>query len=429
MGAPLRKIAVIGGGIAGLSAASKLVRDGNNVTVFESAPQLGGRARAITWKGQQLDNGQHILLGAYHQTLNLISSLGINLDAVFLRLPLTLQMQSSFSLKAKPLPAPLNLLFGLLLAKGLSWGERLAAIRFFIWVRNKDFKLVKDEPLLDLLNRHRQPPRLIKWMWEPLCLAALNTSIKTASAQIYLNVLRDSFNQNKNDSDLILPRADLSTLLANPLGIDIIKHGGEIKLKTTVDNIVKTDHGFNLCIEGKTDLEFSHVIIATSPHHTLSISHALDVARELNSFDYQPIYTVYIQYPRDVKLPSEMIGFTKGIAQWAFDRGQLCGQRGLVAVIISAEGHHQKITQEALGEAVTDELRSAFPNLPKHEWFKVIAEKRATFSCTAGLKRPSQKTSTPNLYLAGDYTEGDYPATIEGAIRSGQTCAQFILQS
>ena len=415
--------------MAGLSAASLLSEVGYDVTVFEAAPQLGGRARAITWRGQLLDNGQHILLGAYQQTINLINDLGLDFNSALLRLPLSLNMHSSYSLRAKHLPAPFNLLFGLLLAKGLSWSERVAAIRFFIWLKIKNFKLDRDEPLIPLLNRHHQPARLIKWLWEPLCLAALNTPIKIASAQTYLNVLRDSFNRKRNDSDLLLPKIDLSQLLSEPLAKVIIKHGGKIKTNTPVEKIQKTNQGFSLGISSETSLEFSHVIIATSPHRTLALSQSLNTALELTAFEYQPIYTVYIQYPAQVQLPFVMTGFTEGVAQWAFDRGQLCGQKGLVAVIISAEGPHQKLNQQVLGDLIIKELKTAFPSLATPEWVKVIAEKRATFACTAGLKRPTQKTNIPNLYLAGDYTAGDYPATIEGAIISGQRCAQLILQS
>ena len=354
--------------MAGLSAASMLSEAGNDVTVFEAAPQLGGRARAITWRGQLLDNGQHILLGAYQQTINLINDLGLDFNSALLRLPLSLNMHSSYSLRAKHLPAPFNLLFGLLLAKGLSWSERIAAIRFFIWLKIKNFKLDRDEPLIPLLNRHHQPARLIKWLWEPLCLAALNTPIKIASAQTYLNVLRDSFNRKRNDSDLLLPKIDLSQLLSEPLAKVIIKHGGKIKTNTPVENINKTNQGFSLGISSETSLEFSHVIIATSPHRTLALSQSLNTALELTAFEYQPIYTVYIQYPAHMQLPFVMTGFTEGVAQWAFDRGQLCGQKGLVAVIISAEGPHQKLNQQVLGDLIIKELKTAFPSLATPEW-------------------------------------------------------------
>jgi squalene-associated FAD-dependent desaturase len=428
MDVSLKKVAIIGGGLAGLSAASKLAEAGIDVTLFEAAPQLGGRARAFNWKGKRLDNGQHILLGAYQQTLKLMASVGIDEKNVLLRLPLALNMHQSFSLKAKRLPAPLHLLFGLLTATDLSWPERFAAIRFFVWLKAIRFKLTQDKPLLDLLIQKNQPTRLIKWLWEPLCLAALNTPIASASGQTYLNVLRDSFNQNKNDSDLLLPKVDLSALLSQPIAEHIKKHGGKIVLSTAVSQIEQTMNGFNLNIASKEASEFSHVVIATSPHHVHAITSQLDITRDA-AFDYQPIYTVYIQYPSHIKLPHVMTGFTQGIPQWAFDRGQLCGQDGLIAVIVSAEGAHQKLSQQALGETIIEELKESFPDLPSPEWHKVIAEKRATFACVSGLKRPKQLTHIANLYLAGDYTDGDYPATIEGAIRSGLSAAQLVLQS
>ena len=429
MDVPLKKVAIVGGGLAGLSAASKLAEAGIDVSLFEAASQLGGRARAVVWKGKRLDNGQHILLGAYQQTLGLMASIGVNQNHVLLRLPLALNMHGAFSLKAKNLPAPLHLLFGLLSAKELSLHERFAAIRFFGWLKVTRFKLTKDEPLLSLLSRKHQPERLIKWLWEPLCLAALNTPIAIASAQTYLNVLRDSFNQSKTDSDLLLPKVDLSALLSEPIAKHIKKHGGKIALNNPVSNIEQTAHGFSLKIASKQVLEFSHVLLACSPHHLQAISPKLDIASDILAFEYQPIYSVYIQYQSHIKLPNVMTGFTQGIAQWAFDRGQLCGQDGLIAVVISTEGAHQKLSQQALSESIIAELQVAFPYLPVPEWHKVIAEKRATFACTAGLKRSTQQTKIKNLYLAGDYTKGDYPATIEGAIRSGLTAAQLVLQS
>ena len=429
MDVPLKKVAIVGGGLAGLSAASKLAEAGIDVSLFEAASQLGGRARAVVWKGKRLDNGQHILLGAYQQTLGLMASIGVNQNHVLLRLPLALNMHGAFSLKAKNLPAPLHLLFGLLSAKGLSWHERFAAIRFFVWLKATRFKLTKDEPLLSLLTRKHQPERLIKWLWEPLCLAALNTPIAIASAQTYLNVLRDSFNQSKTDSDLLLPKVDLSALLSEPIAEHIKKHGGKIALSTSVSVVEQTAHGFSIKIASNQVLEFSHVLLACSTHHLQAISPKLDIASDTAALNYQPIYTVYIQYPSHIKLPNIMTGFTQGIAQWAFDRGQLCGQDGLIAVIISAEGAHQKLSQQALGETIIEELKVAFPYLTAPEWHKVIAEKRSTFACTAGLKRPAQQSKIKNLYLAGDFTEGDYPATIEGAISSGLSAAHLVLQS
>jgi squalene-associated FAD-dependent desaturase len=422
------KVAIVGGGLAGLAAATELSSHGVKVTVFETAPQLGGRARSIDWKGLSLDNGQHILLGAYHQTLRLMKKIGLDEKESVLRQPLNLNIHQALHLKSyKSLPAPLNLLMGLLTCKGLNWSERYSAIRFFIQLKLISFKLDQDIPLNDLLKRFKQPNNLIKYLWEPLCLAALNTPITTASAQTYLNVLKDSFNQKKTDSDLLLPRHDLSRLLAEPLADFIKSNQGTIKLNSQVKQLEKANHDFLV-----NDSHFTHVILAVAPFRLAGLTERLEefLANDLVSkFTYEPIYTVYLQYPSDVKLPQVMIGLTQSTSQWIFDRGQLNGQKGLLAVIISANGKHQKLSQEALANEVISELKSAFSNLPSPKWYKVIAEKRATFACTANLERPEQKTGIKNLYLAGDYTEGNYPATIEGAIQSGLSAAQLILQS
>lgn len=422
------KVAIIGGGLAGLAAASELSSHGINVTVFETAPKLGGRARSVHWKGLILDNGQHILLGAYHQTLRLMKKIGLNAEESLLRQSLNLNMHHAINLKSyKSLPAPFNLLMGLLSCKGLNWSERYSAIRFLIQLKQINFKLDEDIPLNELLKRFEQPNNLIRYLWEPLCLAALNTPITSASSQIYLNVLKDSFNQKKTDSDLLLPRNDLSSLLAEPLADFIRAHQGEIKLNSHVKQLEKINHDFS--VNGSN---FTHVILALAPFRLAEMTEPLGeiVATDLvTKFTYEPIYTLYLQYPHDVKLPQVMIGLTQTMSQWVFDRGQLNGQKGLLAVIISAKGEHQKLTHEALANQVIAELKTAFPNLPSPKWHKVIAEKRATFACTSNLKRPQQKTTIQNLYLAGDYTEGNYPATIEGAIQSGLSAAQLILQS
>ncbi len=432
-------IAVIGGGCAGLSAAANLAERGYKVTLFEASSQLGGRARTVVVENkdliQLLDNGQHILLGAYHETLSLLKKAGVKESDAFQRLPLQINMQSShaksaFSLKsAHYLPAPLNLLFGFLVCKGLSFSERFSAIKLMHYLKKSHYEIISDKPLYKFLVSNQQSLRTIELLWEPLCLAALNTPIDNASTLIFLNVLRDSFSGNKKNSDFLLPKLDLSQILSLPLSHYIQGHGGTILLNERVQQLIIEDTGFN--IETKTEkLHFSHIVIATSPARVDKLLAPLGMqksALELTEkFQYQPIYTVYLQYTSETKLPSVMTGLTGSMGQWAFDRGRLCDQKGLIAVIISAEGKHQKRSQDELALQVAKELNRAFPHLGKPLWHKVIAEKRATFACTPNLIRPGNKTALPNLYLAGDYTYHDYPATIEGAIRSGLQCADLI---
>lgn len=433
-------VAIIGGGCAGLSAAASLVDRGYAVTVFEAGSQLGGRARTVAVEESNgllhlLDNGQHILLGAYQETLGLLKKVGVSRNKAFMRVPLQINMQSGtaksvFSLKSfKLLPAPFNLLFGLLFCKGISLNERMAALRFMQGLKNTQYQIVRDLPLERFLINQQQSKKLIGFLWEPLCLAALNTPIAKASTRIFLNVLRDTFSGNKKNSDFLLPRLDLSQIIADPLSHYIQAKGGIIKLNQRVRAVVPENNGFN--IETRQEkLHFSHVIIAVSPARveklieTLpKLNHAIE---QTLTYEYQPIYTVYFQYPPGTRLPSVISGLSGSIGQWVFDRGQLCGQNNIISVIISAEGKHQQLTQDELALRVAKELNRAFPALAKPLWHKVIAEKRATFSCEPNLPRPTNRTLQPNVFLAGDYTYPDYPATIEGAVRSGIYCANLI---
>jgi len=425
------KIAIIGGGMAGLAAAAKLTQQGKQVILFEASPTLGGRARGINYKGTRLDNGQHILLGAYQETLNLLNLAGVTESAVLTRLPLSLQVRDlnsdeSFVLNAHPtLPAPLHILWGLLTAKGVAAKEKWAAIRFMVWMRLNGFKLKKDQSLASLLTAHQQSPTFINRLWEPLCLAALNTPLYTASAQVFLNVLRDSFAQKKHDADILLAKTDLSTLISAPIAAYLSKNGSEVKVSTAVESITPTASGYRLQTKAQQH-QFEQVIIACGPHQLKSFADTLPkLSQSTEHFTYQPITTLYLQYANSVTLPSPMIGTVNSLTQWIFDRGHTCGQQGLIAVVISAHTPFKQ-TQAALAEAITKELSALFPQLTKPLWHKVITEKRATFSCDVALKRPINKTPYEGLLIAGDYTAGDYPATIEGAVRSGITAAAAI---
>ena len=175
------------------------------------------------------------------------------------------------------------------------------------------------------------------------------------------------------------------------------------------------------------------MIAAVSPHRAVDLlalhPELAPIVRMVERFTYQPIYSVYLQYAPGTRLPFRMGGLETRYAQWLFDRGQLCGQDGLIGVVISASGAHQGLAHDDLARAVHAELAENFPRLGKPKWHQVIAEKRATFSCTPGLSRPDNATPVTGLYLAGDYTASDYPATIESAVRSGVRAANLVLQN
>lgn len=423
------KVGIIGGGYAGMAAAVALAECGIPVTVFESAQQLGGRARGVLHSGTQLDNGQHLLLGCYRETLRLIEQVGGNIEQDFLRLPLQLDLHGEFSLRAPRLPAPLHLLAALLGAQGLTGSERLKAARFMLALRRANFNLPGDMTVAELLARHGQDADLSFKLWEPLCIAALNTPINKASAQVLLNVLRDALNRSRADSDMLLPRVDFTALFPQRAASYIEQRGGKVFISCGVEAIIPTDDGIELAT-ASGNMRFSHVVCAAPPTVAAKLLRPLaaleNTVAQIDSLEHQPIYTLYLRYPAHVRLPHPMLGLHRRFSQWLFDKGQIAGQHGLLAAVISAEGIHQELPQEQLAQRVIAELREEFGINEVPEWFKVIAEKRATFCCAPNLCRPQQQTALPGLLLAGDYTAGAYPATLEGAVLSGLRCASLI---
>ena len=147
----------------------------------------------------------------------------------------------------------------------------------------------------------------------------------------------------------------------------------------------------------------------------------------IEAMQYEPIFTCYLQYPDSVRLPSPMLGLTGPIGQWVFDRGQLSGQRGLLAVVMSASGNHEDLLQQDLANRIHTELTAVISELQEPLWSRIIGEKRATFSCRPALERPTTATPVRGLVLAGDYTASDYPGTLEAAVRSGLAAAKSII--
>jgi len=385
-----------------MAAAVSLAERKIPVTVFESGPVPGGRARRIVSQGNELDNGQHILVGAYTQLFRLMKTVGVGDEAV-LRVPLELRYARGFSFRALWLPFPFGLLGGLLLARGIPFSQRLAAVRFIAALRNGQ---IQDMPVADLLRRNGQDGAIGHYLWRPLCVSALNTPVEIASSRAFLTVVRDALLGGEGASDLILPRVDLSRLFPDPAAEFVKRNGGEIRLRTPVESLSSLK-------------EFSAVIVAVGPHQLKSLLPG--VADDLT---YQPIYTCYVQYGARAKLGFPMIGLADGLVQWVFDRGQLLGEKGRFACVISAQGDHQQMSQDELAETCHRELVENELVNEKPLWTRVIAEKRATITCSVG--RPTIETKLPGVYVAGDYTDAEYPPTLEAAVRSGVRAAGMI---
>lgn len=418
LGHRLKRIAVIGAGWAGLAAAATLAERGVPVTVFEASRNLGGRARRVSVDGADLDNGQHVLIGAYRETLRLMQLVGADPDKLLLRVPLELRYADGFRLRAPRLPYPLNLLGALLGAKGLGLAQSFTALRFMASLRWHGFRIEPDRSVAQLLDEHRQSGALRTHLWEPLCVSALNTSVAAASAQIFACMVRDGLTGSRGNSDLLLPRTDLGRLFSEPAAEYVKARGGAIELGVPVRRIERVAGGFRLD-EAQT---FAGAVIACGPHQAgrllVQLPELADALAAINAFAYEPIVTCYLQYPESVSLPSPMLGFG-GVPQWVFDRGRLGGPKGLLAAVISASGPHEELSREALVSRIEAELGAGLGALPDRLWSQVITEKRATFSCSPGLKRPQGTTPVSGLLLAGDYIASEYPGTLEAAVRSG----------
>lgn len=432
MSAGKRRAAVLGGGWAGLAAAVELSRAGCAVDLYEAARTLGGRARRVEIDGTPLDNGQHILLGAYRDTLAIIRAAGGDPEALLLRLPLELVFPGAFTLTApRGLPAPLHLLAGLINAQGLTAAEKFAAIRFMAGMQLRGFSIPEDITVAALMQRHRQPPQVVRYLWEPLCIAALNTAIADSSARIFLRVLRDSFTQGARDSDLLIPRADLGALFPDLAAHTIEAAGGRVRLGQAVESLTQGNDAWQVGAAGE-QTGYADVVCALPPWRAADLlpPACAGIAAQLRALVYEPIVTCYLQYPPQTRLPRPMIGVSRDISQWAFDRGQLAGPPGLIAVVVSAAGRLRGMAQEELAMAIHAELgdllQKSGQNAAAPLWHRVITEKRATFRAAPGLARPAAGVIAPGLTLAGDFVDNGYPATIEGAVRGGIAAARAL---
>ena len=403
------KVAVIGGGWAGIAAAVELTAAGVATTLFEAGRALGGRARAVNIDGRRLDNGQHILLGAYREILDLMRRIGADPDRLFDRRPLQVVDDAGFRLALPQWPAPFHVAWGLLTAQGAGWREKLATARWMQGVKARGFRLGADTTVAAWLDAAGQTGELRRHVWEPLCLAALNIPAARASAQVFANVLRDSLGSRRRaDTDLLLPRVDLGRLLPEPAAAWLAGHGATLRFSARIEALETAPGHVAVAAE-----RFAAAVIAIAPQHAGRLWPEITA-----DYEYEPIATIYLQFAPHYRLPFPLFKQTGKYGQWAVDRGS-----GMIGCVLSGRGDWEALTDEELAAALQAEL----PACGAATWHGVIREKRATFSCRPGIRRPACVTPHPRVLLAGDHTWADYPATLEGAVRSGRRAAHELL--
>jgi squalene-associated FAD-dependent desaturase len=425
MTASRARLAVVGAGWAGLSAAVTAQRRGCEVTLYEMAAQAGGRARSHADSG--LDNGQHILIGAYRDTLTLMRQVGVDPEQLLLRQPLALVRAGGPGLALEPGPAAWAFPQAVLRCRAWSAGDKLRLLAACVhWTAN-GFRCQPDRSVAELC---RSLPATVKTLLiEPLCVSALNTPADQASAAVFLRVLQDGLFSGPGSCDLLLPRRPLHHLLPGPAIRWLQQRGVGIRIGRRVMDLQRQASGWAL--DGQ---QFDGVVLACGVHEARRLVQSLAPAwiQATEGLRFEPIVTVRIHCPGG-RLPLPMMALRddeQAPAQFVFDHGTISGQPDHFAFVVSGAAHWVDRGLDATAGAVLTQARQA---LPATVWpaerariESAVAERRATFRCTPGLQRPPGAVSA-GLAVAGDYVDGPYPATLEGAVRSGKAAIDTLL--
>jgi squalene-associated FAD-dependent desaturase len=419
---PVTTVAVIGAGWAGIAAAVHTAQRGHAVVLFEMARQLGGRARTVEQGGARLDNGQHILIGAYTQTLALMAAVGVDPSQVLLRRPLALTTPDGRGLRLPPgAPIP-AFVCGVLAQRGWPLSDRLSLLRHATAWSLRGFVC---DPMATVAVLCRGLPASVRReLIEPLCVAALNTPARDASAQIFLRVLRDALFSGAGSADLLLPTRPLGELLPDAAGAWLQARGAQVRLASRVQTLHAEARQWRV-----DDEPFGRVVLACSAVEAARLAgpHAPGWSARAQALRYEPIISVVVDW-QGTRLPAPMLALSGEPAQFVFDQGALGGVSGRLVFAISGAQRWVDAGLDATAQATLGQARdqlAAFAGSVPPVVVSTMAERRATFRCSPGLERPGMLVAD-RLLAAGDYVDGPYPATLEGAVLSGRSAALAI---
>lgn len=424
-------IAIIGAGWAGLAAAMHLSAYAK-VTVFEASKQAGGRARGLNAKNpvfEHIDNGQHLLLGAYQQVLRLRQQSGVLEPQETLRLPSQWHLLDGLDFTTPQLPAPIHVVWGMLWANHWCFSDKKRFLLDAYALKSAVAWLeIQDISVQTWLHQRQVPKKHIAEFWQPLVWATMNTPLELASLRTLAVVVTEGMLNQRQDSDFCLARVNLQQWWVDPVCHYLHRYGVNIQLQTRVQNLQKDTDGHHWLVNGQC---FDRVIVATAPYHVVDVlgEYAASVTTYFEQLTYSAITTVYLRYPVPLNLPHTIQGTAYGLSQWIIHRDKLNDDhRNEVAVVISVSEQHENMTPQKWVDAVHQDLLQWQPDLPQPMASQVITEKRATAHATVNRALPPVAAlNKQGVYLAGDYCHPHYPATLEGAVQSGQMSAAMCL--
>jgi squalene-associated FAD-dependent desaturase len=421
------KVAIIGAGVSGLAAAVRLAHAGlTNITLFEARREAGGRTRSYTdpHTGDTLDNGQHLLMGCYTATLEYMRAIGTEklIDRTPLRIPFWSESGvRSFTID-RSLGPPLNLLSAVARTSLLTLSEKRAAavLGNAVW-RAKLPDGFSDMTCAELFHKLAQPDSLVTKLWAPIVLATINATPERASAELFVNVLREAFFSSRSASMLLIPKCGLSELLIDPAVRGLTDKRVILRLGTPVRKIEVNNNKIEIQLDGEV-LHFDAVIS--------SIPHLISDTR-YRTPDPSPIVNAYFWLDRSV-LKAPVHAFIGTTLQWAFPKASKYSAERL-ALTVSAAENLSTLDNESIRDMLWTELKHIVPATREATLvhYQIIREKRATplFTPQTQSNRPKTATTVAGLYLAGDLVQNGLPATIEGAIRNGHAAANALIEA
>ena len=434
-----KKVVVLGAGYAGLAAATELILRGHDVTLIEGRALLGGRAHSFvdSKSGLVLDNGQHILMGCYHETLRLLRQLGV-MDRLYSppRLEVPFVSEKGRSLMAATAPDPLHLLSALIGYSELTATDKMAAVGLAIRLRLGKEPLAS-ETVETWMRRWKQTPNIIRALWEPLCIAALNEPVATGSAKLFATVIRRSFLAGAADSTILLSRVGLSELFAPEVKRLLEMCRSTLRLQTPVTSLHFEGTALREIKLGDGSSLRPEAVVSALPWHVLRglLPGESKLARACGEIHDAPIVSLHLWLDRPV-LREPFVGLLDSPVHWVFDRDHIhganpAGQEGhVITAVVSGARDLVDKTGPELEELTLRELARFLPEaVGVRVLHRMVYKARsATFAATPETEplRPEATTDWSNFWLAGDWTNTGLPATIEGAIVSGVRAARAV---